>query len=445
MTNTGNRVKPKWLPQMDAPKDYILNELGREGVVFREEETDPTALKPLQGFVDKAKADMFQKMIDNDEEIPYPFISADNGILDGHHRAYAFTKHPEVTKCRAIKIYLPNEDAARILNKIQDRFDFERELEAGGRPIMVPFGGGDEQLGGFNPQSPQSPVETQAMPMAALPPAGVPMQDTSNVPSGAMMGNPHPALDPRMMNLSQDRPTGQIDYEATAPDMGMNAAPAVTPDHIAGIKARMSQLAGTTKGEELGANANPDTILDTQDKTPEDDTDHELKEMDVVNSDNDGQPVPQDANTSVEDEVLPLDIPQADTEATDEVVPYDSATKNEQTRTVYKTQPINTKAKTGDFLILTQKNGFKYRYELKFDNLLELSKEEIEGKKFPTEAPLMKWMEGATPESLEAKAKESGLTHELYLSRTVNQEAKRKGFDGIQYGDKFVQIINDVN
>jgi hypothetical protein len=429
MNNSGkyvdNRLKPKWLPQMEAPKDYILNELSREGVVYREENVDPSSLTPLQGHVDKNKAQMFMDMIDKDEEIPYPFISADNGILDGHHRAFAFTKHPHVKGCTAIKIYLPNEDAARVLNKIQDRFEFEKEMETGGRGMMIPFGGDFERQ-----ETPDMGNEHPAL-------------------NGGEFGEPSFAKSPDFDRLvNADR--GQVDYNSPAEAPVMDATPSITPDHIAGIRDRMSKLAGTKKGEELGANIKPEelpvpTSFDTSDKTPYDDTDHELREMEVLSSENDGQEVPNDASaSSTEDESLPIDAAEQESNEV-ELVSYDSATKNEQTKTVFKTKPINVKAKTGDFLILTQKDGFKYKYKLQFDNLLELSNDELHGKEFPTEVPLLKWQEGATPESLKAKAKESGLTYELYLSRTVNQEAKRKGYDGIQYGDKFIQIINDVN
>jgi hypothetical protein len=419
--NVDNRLKPKWLPQMEAPKDYILNELSREGVVYKEENVDPSSLKPLQGYVDKSKAKMFMDMIDKNEEIPYPFISADNGILDGHHRAFAFTKHPHVKGCTALKIYLPNEDAARVLNKIQDRYEFEQEMENGGRGMMVPFGGEPEM---------DSEQDDMGNEHPAL--------------NGGEFGEPDFSVDPRFHELANAE-RGQVDYEPAMVEPA-SAAPAITPDHIAGIRRRMSQLAGTKKGEELGVKAGSpvDTFVDVPDTTPHDDTDFELREMEVVSSDNDGQEVQPETNP-MEDETLPIDSTESEVSSEPEIVSYDSATKNEQTRTVYKTKPINTKAKTGDFLILTQKDGFKFKYELKFDNLLEITTDELHGKEYPTETPLTKWMEGATPESLKAKAKEAGLTYELYLSRTVNQEAKRKGFDGIQYGDKFVQIINDVN
>jgi hypothetical protein len=433
MNNSGkyidNRLKPKWLPQMEAPKDYILNELSREGIVYKEENVDPTSLTPLQGYVDKAKAQMFMDMIDKNEEIPYPFISADNGILDGHHRAFAFTKHPHVKGCTAIKIYLPNEDAARVLNKIQDRYGFEQELAAGGRGMMIPFGGDPEETSNPHP----------AMGGDSQPDMGDEHPDLN----GGEFGEPSFAKDPNFDRLvNADR--GQVEYNSPVEEPVMDATPTITPDHIAGIRDRMATLAGTKKGAELGVNTS--STYDTADKTPNDDTDFEIKEMEVVSSDNDGQEIQSEPNAnSMEDEPLPIDTKASETESEPEIVSYDSATKNEQSRVVFKTKPINTKAKTGDFLILTQKDGFKYKYELQFENLLEITNDELHGLDYPTEAPLIKWQEGSTPESLKAKAKESALTYELYLSRTVNQEAKRKGYDGIQYGDKFVQIINDVN
>ena len=43
-----------------------------------------------------------------------------------------------------------------------------------------------------------------------------------------------------------------------------------------------------------------------------------------------------------------------------------------------------------------------------------------------------------------AEAKSQGLTQEVYMSREVNRLALQKGFDGICYGNKLVQVINEI-
>jgi hypothetical protein len=114
------RYKPYWLPQVSAPYTYTLDMLEKEKVGFSIIEIDPEELIPTQGIVDLVKL----KPINNGEIKPI-WISAENKILDGHHR-YA-SSLSRGNKQNAIKIDLPAKDAARLLNKIQDIYEYEME------------------------------------------------------------------------------------------------------------------------------------------------------------------------------------------------------------------------------------------------------------------------------------------------------------------------------
>lgn len=148
-----------------------------------------------------------------------------------------------------------------------------------------------------------------------------------------------------------------------------------------------------------------------------------------------------------EDEELPTDAPAEvekvapNSAGMDRYVSYDSAGKNKQVLTLFKSKPLNDKAKTGDFLIMKSKPGFTVEYTLEFENLLVVPAEEIENEALPTESILKKWMPGA---DLNAEAAKQGLMLPIYLSREVNRMAQQKGVDGVQYGDLFVQVINKV-
>jgi hypothetical protein len=122
-----NRVSPPWMPQVKAPKDYVLDYLNKMQIGYKEVQVDPKNLKPLQGGVNKQKVDFFTGAVDRDETFDPIYISGDDEILDGHHRAKAYSDHPSVEKCDCIKLYMDYRDAARILNRIQDKFEFENE------------------------------------------------------------------------------------------------------------------------------------------------------------------------------------------------------------------------------------------------------------------------------------------------------------------------------
>lgn len=123
-------VHPTWLPQIDCPYKELFNRLAKENVPHKViSNISPNDLKPLQQYVNKDSVQFFNSKIQNREAIDPIIISADDEILDGHHRAAAFKLHPNINVF-CLKIYLSKEDASRVLNKVQDKYDFENELSS---------------------------------------------------------------------------------------------------------------------------------------------------------------------------------------------------------------------------------------------------------------------------------------------------------------------------
>lgn len=305
-TPVEKRMKPSWMAQVTAPHQYILDHLDEMGVGYKMDNIAPEKCKPMQEKIDTQKVNFFKDKIDNNQPLEPIYMAGDDEILDGHHRAFSFTEHPEVETMTAIKIYAEYKDAMRLLNQLQDRYDFEQEVNDG-----------------------------QMQPMGML-------------------------------------PTSQGD------------------NGIAG---------------------------------------------EVVMAEED------------EDEQLPTDAPVEPEKAglsnagASRYVTYDSVGKNKQVLTLFKSKPLNDKAKTGDFLVTKSKPGFTVEYTLEFENLLTIPAEEIEDESLPTEALLKKWLPDV---DLQAEASKQSLMYPVYLSREINRLAQQKEIDGVQYGDLFVQVINKV-
>jgi hypothetical protein len=118
-----HRFKPSYLPQLSAPFKYVIGKLDDEGVDYKFVKTHSDSLEPLQALVDLIKIGDI-----DDPSFKKPiFLSQDDKVLDGHHRfGSAITTGKKI---RALKIMLPFQDAARILNKIQDIYDYENQEE----------------------------------------------------------------------------------------------------------------------------------------------------------------------------------------------------------------------------------------------------------------------------------------------------------------------------
>jgi len=113
------RYKPRFLPQVHAPYDYVLQKLDDEGVDYKSIEVDPNDLTPLQGIV--FSDEVGGVSVDDMDPI---WISSDMQVLDGHHRMVRALL--DEIKLKGIQINMNHKDACRILNKIQDIFEYEQ-------------------------------------------------------------------------------------------------------------------------------------------------------------------------------------------------------------------------------------------------------------------------------------------------------------------------------
>lgn len=348
MSENKDKVSPSWMAQVTAPKEYVLNRLKAGGHPHESVMMKPTDLKPIQTKISKKKAEQFHQMMENNEPLDPIYVAQQNEVLDGHHRGYAAIKHPDVEGIGAIKIQMDYRDAMRLLNQIQDRYQWEQELGSGSEndPLSMDFSMAAQGLGGDEGGDVMEMAEGE--------------EETPEVT------NPAPQL----------KPNGEVDD---------NAQPSGDTEML---PQEVTHNAVAPKLDDLSA-----------------------------------QPAPEG-------------------EDDDDTVDFDSATKNAQTLDLFKAMPINTNAKTGDFLLLSDEN-MKQKYTISFDNLLTLTEEEIADYKAPKNMPTFAAASklGITVD-FQALARQQGIPLEVAVSREVNKTAYQQGVDGIQYGDIMVQIIN---
>lgn len=281
--------KPMWLPQMRSGVEYVKQELDKQGIKHGMVEMPPKELIPLQKNVKKSKVEYFQEMTDSDTQFEPIYVADDNSILDGHHRAFALMNDPLISRAGCFKIYLGVNDAARVLNKVQDKYDFETN---------------------FNPET--------------------------------------------------------------------------------------------------------DDIL-TFDSLKNSDQYHNFDKDSTLSS-----------NPNIQEEE-------------NETMDFATVKNNPKTVSLYKGKPINTKARTGDFLTQEQKKNFNHKYDIQFENLLEISEEELKNYASGIDYIVEKWFQGV---NMKEESVKHALTQETHTYRQINEKAKKLGYDGIKYGDKFYQIIN---
>jgi len=114
------RFRPAHLPQMSMPYTIALQRLDDEKVDYDIYDANPDELSASQGIV-------FSDIISNvkgGNKNPI-WVDKDNNVLDGHHR---FVKALiDKTPIKTVKINLIGKDAARILNKVQDIYEYEEQ------------------------------------------------------------------------------------------------------------------------------------------------------------------------------------------------------------------------------------------------------------------------------------------------------------------------------
>lgn len=116
-------LSPSYLPQVHAPIELVLSKLDDSEITYAISEINPKELKPSQLFT---LSDDVSKVVLG----KYPiWIDIDNNIIDGHHTWVKALLDNKLLK--AVKLNMNFKDACRILNKIQDIYEYEqsRSLE----------------------------------------------------------------------------------------------------------------------------------------------------------------------------------------------------------------------------------------------------------------------------------------------------------------------------
>jgi len=114
------KISPYHLPQISAPADIVVGKLDEEDINYDYIEINPNNLKVSQPFV--FGDDVGNIELDDMNPI---WIDKDVNVLDGHHRMVRAI-HDNVP-IKAIKIDMNFKDACRILNKIQDIYDYSEQ------------------------------------------------------------------------------------------------------------------------------------------------------------------------------------------------------------------------------------------------------------------------------------------------------------------------------
>lgn len=116
------RYKPYHLPQLSAPYTIVLQGLDYEGIDYDMIEVNPNDLNVSQLLV--FSDEVGKATIDDNNPI---WIAGDNKICDGHHRLVKALIDNQLLK--AVKINMNEKDACRVLNKIQDIYEYEQKQQ----------------------------------------------------------------------------------------------------------------------------------------------------------------------------------------------------------------------------------------------------------------------------------------------------------------------------
>lgn len=115
------RYKPYFLPQVNAPHEAVMEKLREEGIECELLEFDTSELKPMQGIVFSDEVDGFDT-----EDMDPIWLSQDNDVVDGHHRYLKGIMGKKPIK--GVRVGLNGKDTARALNKVQDIYEYEKQL-----------------------------------------------------------------------------------------------------------------------------------------------------------------------------------------------------------------------------------------------------------------------------------------------------------------------------
>jgi hypothetical protein len=112
-------------------------------------------------------------------------------------------------------------------------------------------------------------------------------------------------------------------------------------------------------------------------------------------------------------------------------------TPNQKVIIGYRNKPMVENSKSGNFFNIkdTEDKKFPYKYEIEFDNILELdqSYENENVKKICSE-----WHD---MQKINETSVNKSLPFDVLVSRMVVERAKKMGYDGIKYGEKYIQTL----
>jgi hypothetical protein len=115
-------TSPYYLPQILMLADLVLKKLDEEDIDYEYIYIDPNELKPSQPFT--LSDEVGRVVLDDKNPI---WVDKENNVLDGHKRmVFALTDNLPLP---AIRINMNFKDACRLLNKIQDIYDYEQQQE----------------------------------------------------------------------------------------------------------------------------------------------------------------------------------------------------------------------------------------------------------------------------------------------------------------------------
>ena len=116
-------ISPKHLPQISAPFDIVLQELDDIDCDYSHIKMNPNDLNPSQPFTLSSDVDNAFNDIDNP-------IWCDNemNIIDGHHKWVKKLNNDE-NEVLVIKLGVDFNNACRLLNKIQDIYEYKEKLK----------------------------------------------------------------------------------------------------------------------------------------------------------------------------------------------------------------------------------------------------------------------------------------------------------------------------
>jgi hypothetical protein len=120
------RYKPSYLPQISMPYEMVLQKLDEEGVDYELIELNPKEDDNINVSQGVTFSDEIEKvnLADNN---PIWIAGENMNICDGHHR-YLKALIDKVP-LKAVKIGLNEKDAYRLLNKIQDIYEYQQKQQ----------------------------------------------------------------------------------------------------------------------------------------------------------------------------------------------------------------------------------------------------------------------------------------------------------------------------